>query len=100
MKLSKGLLATIVQTVFAIAELILGFRIILKMFGANPNAPFVHWVYATSEPLLYPFKDIFPSPKLSGLFVLEFSALFAILVYSLVAYVLIQSISRFNFEQK
>jgi uncharacterized protein YggT (Ycf19 family) len=96
MKLSKGLMITVVSTILALAELVLGFRIILKLFGANPKAPFVNWVYQTSEPLLYPFRDIFPSPKLSGLFVLEFSALFALLVYSLLAYAITQLISKIN----
>jgi uncharacterized protein YggT (Ycf19 family) len=92
---SKFMIAS-VHTILAIAELILGFRVILKLFGANPSAPFVNWVYQTSEPLLYPFKDIFPSPKLDGSFVLEFSALFALLVYSLIAFAITQIITRFN----
>jgi uncharacterized protein YggT (Ycf19 family) len=96
MKLTKGFIITIIHSIFAIAELVLSFRIILKLFGANKAAPFVNWVYETSEPLLYPFKDIFPSPKLNGLFVLEFSALFALLVYSLLAYVLTQLIGKLS----
>jgi uncharacterized protein YggT (Ycf19 family) len=95
-KFSKNIMITGVHTILAIAELVLGFRIILKLFGANESAPFVNWVYQTSEPLLYPFKGIFPSPKLDGSFVLEFSALFALLVYSLIAFAITQLIEKFN----
>ena len=58
----------------------------MKLFGASQSAPFVNWVYETSSPLLAPFLGAFPSPKVQGGFVIEFSALFGLLVYAFVAY--------------
>lgn len=74
-------------------EFLLGLRIILKLFAASPQAPFVSWLYNTTEPLLYPFIGMFPAPKISGGFIIEFSSIFAILIYSLLAYLLQEIIS-------
>lgn len=96
MKHTASILNTGINAIFGLAELIIGFRIILKLFGANPGAPFVRWIYETSAPLLYPFEGIFPAPTLDGGFILEFSALFALIVYSLIAYLLTDVVRRFN----
>jgi len=74
------------NVVFTLIEGIIGLRVVLKLFAANPVAPFVNWVYETSSPLLYPFQGMFPASRLRGGSVIEFSALFALLVYSFIAY--------------
>ncbi len=76
----------ITHLVVSIVELMIGLRVLLKLFGASSSAPFVTWVYQTSEPLLTPFSGMFPAPEAQGRFVLEFSALFALVVYALVGY--------------
>ncbi|MBI3251335.1 MAG: hypothetical protein HYZ62_00315, partial [Candidatus Andersenbacteria bacterium] len=48
---TKSLTLSLIDAAFTIVELILGLRLILKFFGANPAAPFVNWLYATSTPL-------------------------------------------------
>lgn len=67
---------------------VLGLRIILKLLGASTVAPFVVWVYDTTKPLLTPFQGMFPSPDLAPRLTLEFSAIFAIIIYSFVGYIL------------
>ncbi len=67
-------------------ETLIGLRIILKLFGASTQASFVTWVYETTKPLLSPFAGIFPAPVLDGYFVVEFSAIFALIVYAFLAY--------------
>ena len=71
--------------IFSLAEFFLGARVFLKLIGASVTAPFVAWVYQTTEPLLFPFVGIFPNPQLTG-FVVEFSSLFALIVYALVGF--------------
>jgi uncharacterized protein YggT (Ycf19 family) len=71
---------------FGLIELIIGLRILLRLLGANPATPFVSWLYEVSRTLLYPFQGIFPSPVLNGGFVLDMSAVVALLVYALIAY--------------
>ncbi|MBB6454245.1 uncharacterized protein YggT (Ycf19 family) [Salirhabdus euzebyi] len=92
----KPILIYVINVIFGIAQLILGLRIILRLFGANQAAPFVQWIYETSSPLLYPFEEIFPTHSLDGTFVIEFSALFAVLIYSLAGYFLTRAVLFFN----
>ena len=81
------------NAIFGFIEFVIGLRIILKLFGANPLVPFSQWVYETSAPLLGPFQGLFPAPRLSGNFVIEFSALFALLVYALISYAISELVS-------
>lgn len=76
----------VTNLVFGVIEFLIGMRVLLKLFGANAAAPFVNWVYATSTPLIAPFEGMFPAPRLQGGFVIEFSALFGLLIYAFVAY--------------
>lgn len=62
----------------------------MKLFGASTQAEFVNWIYTNSDPLLEPFEGMFPSPEIASQFQLEISALFALAVYALIAYVLDQ----------
>lgn len=82
----------LINIIIGIAQFFLGLRVVLKLFGASSAAPFVQWVYNTSQPLLYPFEGIFPTTTLDGRFIIEFSALFAFIIYTLVGYFLSQLI--------
>lgn len=86
-------LADIINFVIAFVILLLGLRLVLRFFGANPSVPFVQWVYDTTTPILGPFRGIFPSAELQGQFVLEFSTIFAMIIYALIGYFLIYLIS-------
>ena len=81
-------LAAIVHVIIGVAEAFLVARFLLKLLAARPVAEFVAWVYATSEPLLEPFRGMFPAPILDSGSVLEFSTLFAILAYAFAGYLL------------
>ena len=81
-------ITVLANIVFSVVELLLSLRIILKLFGANSAAPFVTWIYATTNSLLTPFVGIFPNPSLRDGFVLEMSSLFALLVYGFLAYLI------------
>ncbi|GAA0452161.1 YggT family protein [Alkalibacillus silvisoli] len=91
-----GFINHLINIVIGVVQLILGVRIILKLFGAAEAAPFVEWVYTTSEPLLNPFEGIFPSTVLDGTFVIEFSAIFAFLIYTLIGYFLTSLVTGFD----
>lgn len=90
-------LETIVGLILGIIELFLGFRFIFRLFGANESTPFVNWLYSMTEPLLNPFRNMFPAPRIDGIYVVEFTTLVALLIYMLIGYLifeLIKSISR------
>lgn len=74
----------IINLMLAVVTVLLGLRFVLRLFGANPNNDFVDWVYQSSGEVLGPFRGIFPAPNLDG-FVIEFSTIFALLVYMLIA---------------
>ncbi len=79
----RELLLGLVNFFVAIAVGFLAFRFVLKLFGANAENGFVNWLYNTSGELLDPFRGIFPVRVVDGAFVVEFSTIFAIIVYML-----------------
>ena len=75
-----------------IVEVVLAFRLVLRLLGANAATPFVNAVYALSEPLVAPFRGIFAHVVLEGT-VVEWATLVAIIVYASAAYALIRLIT-------
>lgn len=49
----------IVYFIGGLIELLLGARILLRLFGANPDNSIVRWVYDWSTPLVTPIAKIF-----------------------------------------
>ena len=92
------LLESLSRIVFGVVEFLIGLRIILKLFGASTSAPFVNWVYETSEPLLKPFLGMFPSPKIEGFYLLEFSAIFGLLTYGFIGYLVEEILATLTFQ--
>lgn len=76
-----------------VVEIFLGLRFILRLFGANASAPFVQFIYNSSTPLLEPFRGIFPIRVIEPGMVVEFSTLFAIIIYALFAYLIMELIA-------
>src|SRR4029077_11766285 len=58
---------------------------ILLLFGADPSAGFVQWVYRSTERAMAPSRGIFEPIVLSDQSVLDTSVLFAMIVYGFVA---------------
>ncbi|PIT89195.1 MAG: hypothetical protein COU27_01695 [Candidatus Levybacteria bacterium CG10_big_fil_rev_8_21_14_0_10_36_7] len=94
MRKSTSIVVYIVDAVFSVIGVLLGLRVVLRLLGANSSAPFVGWVYETTQPLLTPFQGIFPLSRIDGGFTIEFSAIFALIIYSLVGYVILQAIDE------
>ena len=90
--ITTGLMLAMLNLLIALAEAVIGLRLLLKLMGANVAAPFVRWVYDTSAPLVAPFQGMFPSPTLSGPFTIEFSAIFALFAYMFLGYIIQEAI--------
>lgn len=60
-------------------------RIILSLFGANPENQFAQVIYNLSAPFVAPFANLFSTPRL-GASQLDVNALVALLVYALLAW--------------
>src|SRR5438445_1221777 len=69
--------------VVSIVDVLCGLRFLLRLLGASTAAPFVTLVYSVSDPLVAPFREIFPESG-TGRYVWEPSALVALLVYALI----------------
>jgi uncharacterized protein YggT (Ycf19 family) len=63
--------------------LILAFS--LRLLGASTDAEFTRWVYRSVERIMEPFRGIFPSPAVGGESVVDFSLLFAMIIYTILA---------------
>jgi uncharacterized protein YggT (Ycf19 family) len=87
--MQRGYIITRLVDVFVgLVILLLGLRVLFRLFDANVGAGFVQWVYDTSDVIMAPFRGIFPPATIEPGNVLDFSALFAILVYAILGYLL------------
>lgn len=68
-----------------VIEVLLGFRFLLKLLGANPLSGFVDFIYTISDPFALPFAGMLRVTATSEA-VLEWSTLIAMVVYAIVAY--------------
>lgn len=84
-----GWLVALVNLFLALVAALLLLRIVLRLFSANPDASFVGWIYRTSGELMAPFRGIFPSPVLGEGYVLDLPAIFALIVYILIGYLIL-----------
>jgi hypothetical protein len=75
----------IIWYILGVIEVILAFRVILKLLGANVFSGFVSFIYAISGPFALPFSGILGT-TVSSSSVFEWSTLIAMMVYFIVAY--------------
>ena len=87
------MLRTVVNIVRSIVEILLCFRLILKLLVVNPRTPFVAWLYRITEPLVAPFTGIHPNWRYEG-FVVDFATLTALIVYAVAGSILVAMLPR------
>lgn len=86
----------IVSVIFAIFEVLLGFRIIFKVFGANSKNGFVSFINTMTGWLVAPFNNIFPEVTFTGISehgVFEPGALIALIVLLVVGWLVARAIA-------
>lgn len=66
-----------------VLEILIAFRIFLKLIAANPQSGFASFVYNITAPFLAPFAGLTSAPSTNNGSVLEFSSLIAMAVYAL-----------------
>ena len=79
----------IIWYILAVIEVLLTFRVVLKILGANINSAFVSLIYIISDPLAVPFRGIFGVTSAPNGAYFEWSTLVAMIVYLLIAYGLV-----------
>ena len=74
----------IVWYILGIIEVLLAFRFVLKLLGANPDAGFSSFIYGVTYIFATPFLNVFKVARVEGS-ILEWTTLLAMLVYWIVA---------------
>ncbi len=82
------------------AESMIGLRVLLMLLGALEQAPFVRWVYSTSDSLLYLFQGMFPPTSIPRApFSIEFSAILVMFFYVFISYLLQEVITLVHIKK-
>lgn len=79
----------IIYFLFGALEILLAFRLIFRLAGANPSSTFVSFVYALSDLFVWPFTGIFGTATARGAettAVFEPATIVAIVVYAVLAW--------------
>jgi len=79
----------IVWYLLSILEVLLVFRFILKLTGANSQAGFTSFIYAITWPFTAPFLAVFPRTVVQGS-IFEWTTLLAMLVYWMIAIAIVR----------
>ncbi len=82
--------ATIVERVIwyvaGVLLVLLAFRFVLALLGANPNNAFADFIYSTSHPFVTPFFSLFGYNLQYGVSRFETYTLVAMAVYAIIAW--------------
>ena len=79
---------SITYYVLSIIEILISFRLIFKLLGANTSSPVVAFLYGITNIFLFPFSGIFASLNVDGFetrSVFEPAAVIAAIVYAIIA---------------
>ena len=91
----------VIWYILGVIEVLLAFRILLKLLGANTQSGFTNFIYIMSNPFALPFAGILGITDISEM-VFEWSTLIAMVVYVIIAYgivMLFQLIKPTNKEE-
>jgi hypothetical protein len=78
----------IIWFILGFIEVLLVFRFVLKLLGANPFIGFTNLIYSVTTPLVAPFSGILGAYT-AGNFIIEWSTIVAAVVYLCVAWGLV-----------
>jgi hypothetical protein len=93
----------VIQYFFGALEILLAFRLILKLAGASLSSGFVRAIYSLSNIFVWPFEGIFRKGFAQGvetMAILEPATLVAIAVYGVVAWGIVKLVRISSGEQQ
>ena len=83
----RNVISQVIWFVAGLILILLAFRFILSMLGANPSNSFANFIYNVSHPFVAPFFGLFSYNNYQlGVSRFEIYTLFAMLVYAAVAW--------------
>lgn len=74
----------IVWYLLGLLEILLAFRLVLKLLGANPAAGFTSLIYSLTDIFTAPFLTVFKMTKVAGS-IFEWTTILAMFVYWIIA---------------
>jgi len=83
---STNLAARVIWYVAGILLVLLAFRFVLALLGANPNNGFANFIYSASHPFVAPFFSLFGYNLRYGISRFETYTLVAMAVYAVIAW--------------
>ena len=93
----------LVYFLFGALEILLAFRLVLKLAGANISSAFVGFIYGLTGIFILPFEGIFrrgTAPGIETTSVFEPATLVAIIVYAVVAWGIVKLLSILSGEKQ
>lgn len=93
----------VVYFVFGVLDILLAFRLILRLLGAGTSSSFVNFIYNLSGAFIWPFQGIFSStvaPGAETVSVFEPATLIAIIVYAILAWGIVQLVRILSGERQ
>ncbi len=75
----------IVWYILGLIEILLAFRFVLKLLGANPAAGFTNFIYGTTYVFATSFLSVFQSSQIVSGSIFEWTTLLAMFVYWVIA---------------
>ncbi len=81
---------------FGVIEILLAFRFLFKLAGANPASSFVGAIYSMTQVFILPFEGIFHQATTKGVettAILEPATLVSLVVYAVIAWGIMQLVS-------
>jgi hypothetical protein len=89
-------LRQLVYLALCVLEILLAFRLGMKLLGANSGNAFVSFIYSVSGVFVFPFSGIFKPMSMDHFLkinsVLELSTIVAMLAYAIVAWIIVKLI--------
>lgn len=81
-----GKLVQIIYFLTGALGMLLLLRMVLRLFGANPDNTFAEFIYNLSEPFYAPVANLFGTPKFGNSQIFEINALVAIAAYAILGW--------------
>lgn len=78
-----------VNVILLVITLFLTGRVLFQVLSANPSTPFVSWINNTSAFFMTPFRGMFSPLNLPQGPTIDINALFTIIAYALISFLLI-----------
>ncbi|HEY8598572.1 MAG TPA: YggT family protein [Thermomicrobiales bacterium] len=82
--------ARVIYFCFAVIQIALGLRVLLKLIAANPTSGFTRFIYGFTAPFVAPFSNIVATPTAANGATLDVSSLLAILIYLLLSWLIVR----------